>query len=200
MKRFLSTATVAGLGLDPANLGLRPNFLPEAALADLEIGSCDPFVIVSRIETYLYMGNTLLRDTDVNSMAHSLEIRVPFLAKPVLEIAGRIPGSMHMRKHTPGKHLVRLALADLLPNHVLNRAKTGFTLPINDWLFSELRDSSEAAVAALDAVPFLDPHAVRRLWNTFQADRQHTYWMKPMLLIALGNYVARLNTPAQVTA
>jgi len=200
LKRFLSTATVAGLGLDPATLGMKPNFLPEAALADLEIGSRDPFVIVSRIETYLYMGNTLLRDTDINSMAHSLEIRVPFLAKPVLEIAGRIPGSMHMRKHTPGKHLVRLALADLLPNHVLTRAKTGFTLPINDWLFSELRDSSEAAVAALDAVPLLDPRAVRQLWNTFQKDRQHTYWMKPMLLIALGNYVARLNTPPRVTA
>ena len=200
LKRFLSTATVAELGLHPATLGLGPNFLPAEALADLDLGSHDPFVIVSRIETYLYMGNTLLRDTDVNSMAHSLEVRVPFLAKPVLEIAGRIPGSMHMRKHAPGKHLVRLALADLLPNHVLNRAKTGFTLPINDWLFSELRDSSEAAVAALDAVPFLDPHAVRRLWKTFQADRQHTYWMKPMLLIALGNYVARLNSAARVTA
>jgi asparagine synthase (glutamine-hydrolysing) len=200
LKRFLSTATVAELGLDPVTLGLRPNFLPAQALADLDTRSRDPFVVVSRIETYLYMGNTLLRDTDVNSMAHSLEIRVPFLAKPVLEIVGRIPGRIHMRTRTPGKYLVRLALADLLPDHVLNRVKTGFTLPINDWLFSELRDSSEAAVAALDAVPFLDPQATRRLWKSFQSNRQHTYWMKPMLLIALGSYISRLNKTTGIAA
>ena len=200
LKRFLSTATVTKLGLPPEHLGLRPDYLPEEAIAELELSNRDPFVVVSRVETYLYMGNTLLRDTDVNSMANSLEIRVPFIAKPVLEIAGRIPGSLHMSTHSPGKHLVRLALADVLPAHVLNRTKTGFTLPLNDWIFSELRDSCESAVAALDAVPFLDADAVRRLWKAFLAGRTHTYWMKPMLLIALGNYVSRLKSLTRLAA
>ena len=42
-----------------------------------------------------------------------LEPHAPLVRTLYSEIAGRIPGSMHMRKHTPGKHLVRLALADL---------------------------------------------------------------------------------------
>ena len=57
-------------------------------------------------------------------------------------------------------------------------------------MFGELFESCEAAVAEVETLPFLDPQAVRALWNSFVADRQHTYWMKPMLLVALGNYIA----------
>ena len=55
-------------------------------------------------------------------------------------------------------------------------------------------------MAALDAVPFLDADAVRRLWKAFLAGRTHTYWMKPMLLIALGNYVSRLKSLTRLAA
>jgi hypothetical protein len=58
---------------------------------------------------------------------------------------------------------------------VLRRPKTGFTLPVNDWMFGEIFESCEAAVAEVKALPFLDAHAVRALWNSFIADRQHCY-------------------------
>ena len=189
LKQFLPGSTLANLGLRAGDLGLRPDYLTAETHADLGLETHDSFGIVSRVETYLYMGNTLLRDADVNSMAHSLELRVPFIARPVLEFAGRVPASLHAAGEGPGKRLLRRALVDVLPDHVLRRPKTGFTLPVNDWMFGELRDSCEAAVAALEHLSFLDALAVRSLWNRLVKERDHTYWMKPMLLVALGSYV-----------
>ncbi|MFM6128731.1 MAG: asparagine synthase-related protein, partial [Sphaerospermopsis kisseleviana] len=156
----------------------------------------DPFLAVSRVETYLYMGNTLLRDADATSMAHSVELRVPFVSRPMLEVAGRIPGRLHAGHTRNAKHLLRKAVADILPEYVLRRPKTGFTLPVGDWMFGDLRESSEAAVASLERLPFLNPAAVRSLWNTFVRERDHSYWMKPMLLVALGSYVNTSRTGA----
>ena len=192
LKQFLPAAAVETLGLRAPDLGLRPDYLPEEVNAELGLASDDPFTIVSRIETYLYMGNTLLRDADVNSMAHSLELRVPFVARPILDLAGRLPGKLHTAGTGPGKRILRQALKEVLPQHVLERPKTGFSLPVNDWLHHQLRESCEAAVVQTAAIPFLDGEAVRSLWNGFLAGQQHTYWMKPLLLVALGDYVSRI--------
>jgi asparagine synthase (glutamine-hydrolysing) len=190
LKQFLPADVLGSLGLHAADLGLTSDYLAEEAYCVLDEVGDDPFLAVSRVETYLYMGNTLLRDSDVTSMAHSVEIRVPFVSRPVLEEAGRIPGRLHSGRTRGPKHLLRKSLADLLPAHVLRRPKTGFSLPVNDWMFGKLFESCEAAVAEVETLPFLDPQAVRNLWHSFVANRQHCYWMKPMLLVTLGNYVA----------
>jgi asparagine synthase (glutamine-hydrolysing) len=192
LKQFLPAAELARLGLRSHDLGLRPDYLTDDAHAELKLDTDDPFVIVSRVETYLYMGNTLLRDSDVNSMAHSLELRVPFVARPILELAGRIPPRFQFNRREHGKRLLRRALRDVIPAQVLQRPKTGFSLPVNDWLHDQLRDSCEAAVAVTAGLPFLDGAAVRALWNDFVAGHDHTYWMKPLLLVTLGDYVSRL--------
>ena len=196
LKQFLPPSELMRLGLRSGDLGLGPDYLTDEAHERLALDTDDPFVIVSRVETYLYMGNTLLRDADVNSMAHSLELRVPFVARPILDLAGRIPGRLQAVGGGPGKRLLRRALRDILPAHVLERPKTGFSLPVNDWLHTQLRDSCEAAVAVTASLPFLDGDAVRRLWDDFVAGHGHTYWMKPLLLVTLGDYLSRLPAPA----
>jgi asparagine synthase (glutamine-hydrolysing) len=177
-------------------MGLGPDYLPSDVDRFFEGLEGDLFNTVSRAETSLYMGHTLLRDTDINSMAHSIEARVPYLsprfATRVLAFSGRI-----RRGHgnTP-KHLLREALADVLPQRVLNRAKTGFTLPVNDWMFGILRESCESAVTALAHVPFLDHSATVALWHELVENRRYNYWMKPMLLVSLGSYVESLRSGA----
>ena len=192
LKQFLSVDTLQSLGLDASQLGLRPDYLAPDVEALFLDGLNDPFVAVSRVETHLYMGNTLLRDADVNSMAHSVELRVPFVARPVLEAAGEIPGKLHLGGQRQGKYLLRQAVSDLLPEAVRSRPKTGFSLPINDWLFGRLRESCEASVAALGNVPFLNQEGLQALWQDFTAKQSHNYWMKPLLLVALGDYVSRI--------
>jgi len=189
LKQFLPASTVTTLGLPAAEAGLTADYLADEAYGFFDDVGDDPFLAVSRVETYLYMGNTLLRDADATSMAHAVELRVPFVSRPVLNVAGRIPGRLHAGRTKGPKHLLRKAIGDLLPNHVLRRPKTGFTLPVNDWMFGQLRESCEAAVAMVEQLPFLDASAVRSLWKKFVHERSHTYWMKPMLLVALGSYI-----------
>lgn len=189
MRQILTESQLQTLGLKPQDIGLRPDFVPQELYDICAAGPTDAFAAMQRVEAYGYMGNTLLRDSDANSMAHSVELRVPFLAKAVVEQASQTPGRIHL---AGGHHkaVLREAFGDILPPAVLNRPKTGFTLPIGDWLYGELRDCCEAAVNSLADVPFLDFKAVRRLWSQFEQHRHSIPWSRPMLLVALGNYVA----------
>ena len=189
LKRMLDDDTLSGLGFRAQDLGLRDDYIPHDLFAELEDAGNDPFLAVSRVETYIYMGNTLLRDSDINSMAHSIELRVPFVGKTVLEEAARTPGRLHLANGHIPKAVLRRAVGDFLSPVVMNRPKTGFTLPVGDWMYGELRESCEAAIDALRHIPFIDAQAARRLWNRFEAERSHTYWMKPLLLVALGSYI-----------
>jgi len=188
LKRMLGPDVLDDLGLQPEELGLTPSFLPPELYAELESAGDDPFRVVSCVETYVYMGNTLLRDADTNSMAHSIELRVPFVGTKVLEEASRTPGRLHIADGKIPKAILRKAVGGLLAPEVLNRPKTGFSLPVGDWMYDELRDSCEAAIDSLSQLPFLDAKAVRALWHRLERERNHTYWMKPLLLVALGNY------------
>jgi asparagine synthase (glutamine-hydrolysing) len=193
LRQFLLPETLAKLGLPAATLGLRGDYLPgevDRFFADLD---SDPFAAVSRAESSLYMGNTLLRDTDINSMAHSIEVRVPFVAPRFATCTARLSGRVHRGPNNTPKHLLRMAVADVLPQRIMSRAKTGFTLPVNDWMFGSLRDSCEAAVSTLSSVPFLDRAATAALWGDMVTNREHNYWMKPMLLVSLGSYVESLS-------
>ncbi|MFM7244092.1 MAG: asparagine synthase (glutamine-hydrolyzing) [Planctomycetaceae bacterium] len=188
LKQILGSGRLAELGLRSADVGLPDDFLPAELHAELADAGNDPFLAVSRVETYVYMQNTLLRDADTNSMAHSIELRVPFVGRAVLEEAARTPGEVHLAGGRVPKAVLRQAVSGFLAPAVLNRPKTGFSLPVGDWMYDELRDFCEAAIDGLRHIPFIDGVAARRLWNRFEKDRAHTYWMKPLLLVALGNY------------
>ncbi|HVF63990.1 MAG TPA: asparagine synthase (glutamine-hydrolyzing) [Casimicrobiaceae bacterium] len=80
----------------------------------------------------------LLLLTDRMSMAVSLECRVPLLDHGLVELAARIPESLRLRGGRL-KHLMKLALADVLPPDILERKKRGFGAPMGAWLKRELR-------------------------------------------------------------
>jgi len=192
-KKWLDARALADLGLTRDALGLNDDFLPPDAYDAL--GDYDPedcYESVSRVESCHYMGNTLLRDADINSMAHSIELRVPFLSQRLVQTASRYPGPLHRGPSGIPKYLLRSALSEVIPQHVLQRPKTGFTLPLTDWMFGSLRESCESAVESLADVPFLDQPAILRLWKEFSDHPGENYWMKPMLLVSLGSYVGSL--------
>jgi len=91
------------------------------------------------METAFYMRNQLLRDADWASMAHSLELRVPFVDKVLFEaLAPRL--SAH---HSPGKSVLTRIPEGGLMLALVNRAKTGFTVPIADWTDSRISGLEE---------------------------------------------------------
>ncbi len=87
-----------------------------------------------------YLPDCLMAKTDVSSMAHGLELRSPFLDHRLVELAARIPASLK-RKGLRGKIILKEAMRELLPEEVLDKPKTGFGVPLAQWLRRELRDT-----------------------------------------------------------
>ncbi|MBW1741146.1 MAG: asparagine synthase (glutamine-hydrolyzing) [Deltaproteobacteria bacterium] len=98
----------------------------------------DPWQLVSQLEMRTYMAWRLLRDTDVMSMAHSLEVRVPFIDHKLVEFICRLPRGWEKRWGFSKKILVE-SLGDLLPKEVINQPKHGFELPMEQWMRNELK-------------------------------------------------------------
>jgi asparagine synthase (glutamine-hydrolysing) len=88
---------------------------------------------LARLEQRAYLSFVLLRDIDAMSMAHSLEVRVPFLDRVLGEVASRISASLKLRGGV-GKWVLKHALRDLLPDQILFRQKMGFGLPYALWM------------------------------------------------------------------
>ncbi|MGE3510531.1 MAG: asparagine synthase (glutamine-hydrolyzing) [Vicinamibacterales bacterium] len=86
-----------------------------------------------RLEQRGYLSYVLLRDIDAMSMAHSLEVRVPFLDPTYGSSLARIPWEMKYRDGV-GKWILKRALEPLLPREVLHRDKMGFGLPTGVWM------------------------------------------------------------------
>lgn len=190
-RRVMSDEAMQRLGLSAKPLGLSPLFLASEAYDPFRSADGDSFVGVSQAELTLYMGNTLLRDTDVNSMAHSLEVRVPFLGRHVVDSVSALPGATRQPRGAAPKHLLRKAITDLLPESVFTRPKTGFTLPFGEWMSGPLRDQCEAAILGLERCPVLDASGVRRLWRDSMTPDKKIHWSRPLALVVLGQYLGR---------
>ena len=89
-----------------------------------------PGARITRLESEWYMRNQLLRDSDWAGMAHSLEIRVPLVDVVLLRrLAPLLVGD-----HAPTKRAMAETPCAPLPPQVLDRRKTGFRVPIQQWL------------------------------------------------------------------
>jgi asparagine synthase (glutamine-hydrolysing) len=102
----------------------------------------DPRDVVSQLELQWYMRNQLLRDADVFSMAHGLELRVPFVDSRLFDTVSAIPASVRLR---PGKQLLLEAVQEI-PQWVSEQPKRGFRFPFQEWMrgdFGELLAAAE---------------------------------------------------------
>jgi asparagine synthase (glutamine-hydrolysing) len=139
---------------------------------------------VSRAELGLYTRHQLLRDTDVMSMAHGLEVRVPLLDHVLVEGVLRLPPTVH-RKGVRPKALLLAALGDRLPAPIrARRAKQGFTFPFAEWLRGPLRETCAEWDRGLAGL--LRPEAVAAVEQAWAAGRAH--WSRPWALAALGGW------------
>jgi len=151
-----------------------------------ESQSLDPVNRVSYLESHFYLRNTLLRDSDFMSMAHGLELRVPFLDRALVEACFRIPGARKLEGNGP-KSLLLASLGVELPREIVNRPKRGFTLPFERWLRGHMRQPIETAL--LGSGPnyaSLNPDAVSNIWNQFLAGE--TSWSRPWSLFVLARW------------
>jgi asparagine synthase (glutamine-hydrolysing) len=142
---------------------------------------------VSWYELTGYMRSTLLRDSDVFSMAHALELRVPFLDPAVAAASVGIDDSLKLARGRSKPILVE-SVRDLLPREVWDRPKRGFALPFERWMRGPLRDTV-ASVFAGEGLSRLgiDAGEARAVWTGFLDGKRYN-WSRPWAIFTLARW------------
>ena len=135
-----------------------------------------------------YMRDTLLRDSDAMSMAHSLEVRVPFLDTPLVTRVLAYPARAKFNHQRP-KDLLLRATQDLIPEEIWNRPKMGFTLPMRAWMFGPLRDYCRDGLQILTSDSLLSTANADQVWSDFERNTLH--WPAVWSLVVLGHYLRK---------
>ena len=168
---------------------LRKAGLPVSPLRTLpspEFG--DDFAKISWAEMSVYMGQTLLRDSDQMSMAVSLELRVPFLDEDLIEYVLSLPAHEKTRFRIT-KGLLVEACKDLLPERVYQRRKMGFALPMDAWMRGPLKEFKLDGLDEVKRLGLLAPGAVDWIRSEFEDGKIH--WTRIWSLVILGHYLKK---------
>ncbi len=143
---------------------------------------------VARLETRVYLGSQLLRDLDVMSMAHGLEVRVPFVDHVLLDAVwpdlGAYPSLMR------NKRLLHETLARPLPREAVDRPKQGFTLPFAQWMNADLQPFVRSGMADLADAGWIARGVPDATWSAWQRGAAH--WSRPWALGVLGAFLRQM--------
>jgi len=132
----------------------------------LHPNASDPLLGLSFADAVTYLPDDLLVKVDRASMAVSLEVRAPLLARDVVEFAWDLPSEYKVRDGV-GKWALRQVLYRHVPQKIIDRPKTGFQPPLADWLRGPLRDWAQSLItdSNFDGDELLDMEPVRALWE-----------------------------------
>jgi asparagine synthase (glutamine-hydrolysing) len=132
-----------------------------------------PLDQASYVDLHSFLPHNLLEYGDRMSMAHALELRLPFTDHRLVELAMRTPAALKL-EGGPSKLVLRRAMRDVLPREVLARPKLGLNPPLGIWLRGELAPLLERYLSpeAVRRAGWFQPQAVARLVNDFRAGRR----------------------------
>ena len=137
----------------------------------------DPSQLMMYLDLITYLPDDVLVKVDRASMGVGLEVRVPFLDHRVVEFASRLPLRMKIRG-VQGKWLLRQVLNRYVPRKLINRPKTGFSLPIHTWLRGEMREWAEELLdeCRLRREGIFDPIPIRKKWEEHLSGRRNNQY------------------------
>ena len=152
--------------------------------------------IVNRMlfwELKYFLADHNLNYTDKMSMAHGVEVRVPYLDKDLVEFSTEIPVEMKMKGITT-KYILRKVAERYLPNDIICRSKTGFGGPVRDWVKTDLAAEIDSRLFNDDRYfnEIFDLKTVRSLVErnkSGQIDAAYTIWG----LLAINSWLNQFN-------
>ena len=149
------------------------------------------------VDLFTWLRGDILVKADKMTMANSLELRVPFLDTEVYAVGSSIPTDLKITKETT-KYALRQALAQIVPPHVLHRAKLGFPVPIRHWLKDVMYEWARAIITESQADELIDREAALRLLDAHRSgphDYSRKIWTLLVLLIWHGIFVEQRIRP-----
>jgi asparagine synthase (glutamine-hydrolysing) len=152
----------------------------------------EPLTGLLHADTTFYLPNDMLVKVDRMSMAHGLEVRVPFLDIELVSLVANLPAAYKLHRGRVRKHILRESLRGSIPDDVLDAPKSGFNVPLEAWMRGRLGDLLVDSAATrrddlrsllrLDAVEvMLQEHRQRR------ADHAHALFAVLMLALWFDN-------------
>ncbi|WP_295847375.1 asparagine synthase (glutamine-hydrolyzing) [Tardiphaga sp.] len=171
---------------EPASIiigGAEPEswFNGQMAMVDVPI---DPLDRMTLSDTLSYLTDDILQKIDRAAMSVGLETRVPFLDRDVAEFSCRLPPDFKVRDGQ-GKWLVRQVLDRHVPKSLIDRPKTGFGIPLDDWLRGPLKGWASDLLAGdrLRRQGWFDAGRVEAVWTEhLQGRRNHGSWLWNVLM------------------
>ncbi|KIQ16207.1 asparagine synthase (glutamine-hydrolyzing) [Rhodococcus sp. MEB064] len=159
----------------------------------------DPVARMQHLDLFTWLRGDILVKADKITMANSLELRVPFLDNEVFRVAEQLPLEQKITKSTT-KYALRKALDGIVPDHVLNRAKLGFPVPLRHWLRgTELFDWAHQQIADSQTDHLLDKAAITRMLNDHRegrSDHSRRLWTVLIFMVWHGIFVEKRIVPA----
>lgn len=163
-----------------------------------ESAGMDPVTRMQHLDLFTWLRGDILVKADKITMANSLELRVPFLDKEVFEVAETLPVNMRVANGTT-KYALRKAMEQIVPEHVINRKKLGFPVPIRHWLAGdELRGWAEDVIEQSQTDSIIDKAAVRKMLKEHhptQNDNSRRLWTVLAFMIWHGIFIEQRITP-----
>lgn len=135
------------------------------------------------VDAMTLLPDDIMTKVDRSAMSASLETRAPLLDHRVIEFAARLPLGTKI-KGKQRKAILRNLLYRHVPQELIERPKQGFTIPLDDWLRTSLRDWAEDLLSEsrLKSDGFLNPKKIRRAWKAHvKGHRQNAHWLWPVL-------------------
>ena len=162
---------------DPAQLVLGSKEPKTHFHEDLQSLGADRFRMASYLDAACYLPDDILTKVDRASMAVGLEARVPLLDHRVVEFAAALP--THMKNGAlGGKSILKNILYTHVPRALVDRPKSGFSVPIESWLGNELKDWCESLLDEnkIHEDGYLDARAVTKMWREYLSGQTNWYY------------------------
>jgi asparagine synthase (glutamine-hydrolysing) len=195
-RRLIGDSALEAFGFQAEALCLSEDF----QVPELQYEGCytpaDLLASVARLDAAFYLENILLRDSDVFGMANSLEIRVPFLDRDLIEWAFRLPGDVLLPKGAPLKYLLRKICAEVYGQLPVASSKRGFVVPMSAWLRGPLREVMEGSLGTLRDSGLLDTTGIDDVEEIFRREPDSPAWSRLWALVTLGFWLGTQHAAA----
>ncbi|MBO0770952.1 MAG: asparagine synthase (glutamine-hydrolyzing) [Actinobacteria bacterium] len=191
-------AGIAGPALTRA-AGAGPQDVTAPAFRQAREAGLDDLCTMQLVDIGTWLPGDILVKADRMTMAHGLELRVPFLDRAVMAVAARLGRAEKLGAGTT-KLALRQALREVVPGAAAERAKLGFPVPIGHWLRAEAREFAEQVLSEAGTGEWIDRAAALGLLRRFQQGHPGVSWRQVWVLLVFSLwhqiYVERAYDPA----